>query len=310
MSMLREIQDGATGNDVPLNVLLRKAQVLAARLGNAPLRQWTRLELDGYQRREDLPDYRRLGEVLVLGTFRGAFGSGADNTPMPRHNIPEEWHEMLYTHDVFESVAQLQALSRSPDNATRYPWPPEAVALFADRFYEGMNCVQVVRVVSSTQLIAILDTVRTRLLDFALEMERLDPSAGESGAGEGRTVAPAVVTQIFNQTISGGLVAFASAGQGNVTQEVSQLVDGASSWQDVEERLRAWGLPEEDLADLRSSLQLDARDASTGQELVVGQQTQTWIGRIATRVATGSLKLAENIGVDAIVALVTKAVGG
>lgn len=309
MSLLREIQDAATGTDVPVNVLLRKAQVLAVRLGNEPLRQWTRLELDGYKRRDDLPDYRRLGEVLVLGTFAGPFGSGSENAPMPRHNVPSDLHEMLYTHDVFESVAQLEVLSRSPENATRYPWSPDAVALLAAQFYENMNCVQAFKVISSTQLVAILDTVRTRLLDFALEIEHLDPSAGNSTLGQTSAVPVATVTQIFNQTISGGLVAFANSGYGNVTQEISQRTEEASSWDDVQEYLRAWGLQEADLTALKNALRLDGSDADTSQELVVGERTESWIGRVATGIATGTLKLAENIGVQAIVALLTKVFG-
>jgi hypothetical protein len=47
MTLLRDIQDAATGTDVPVATLLRKAQILAARLDHAPLREWASQELDG-----------------------------------------------------------------------------------------------------------------------------------------------------------------------------------------------------------------------------------------------------------------------
>jgi hypothetical protein len=303
MTLLREIQHAATEDQVRVSVLLRKAQVLAARLDHEPLRQWTRLELDGYERSEDLPDYRRLGRVNVLGHFSGPFNSGMSNAPIPRTHVPEEWRDVLFTHDMFESVAALESFAASPEAMVQYSWPAEVVASFANCFYEGQNCMQAFKVVPTTQIVSVLDTVRNRLLDFALSIEQLDPDAGD---GEGQSSAtPAAITQIFNNTITGGHVAFASSGQGSVSQLVSQRTDGMSSLETLRVRLQEWGVPEDDLHDLDHALDAD-REAEAG----VGPETQRWLGRLAGKVGAGSVRLAEGVGIELIAGLLGRAASG
>lgn len=89
MTLLREIQEDATGTDVPVASLLRKAQVLAARLDHLPLRSWASNELDGYRGDDEIPDYRRLGRVPVYGHFSGPFNSGLRNALISPSNVPE-----------------------------------------------------------------------------------------------------------------------------------------------------------------------------------------------------------------------------
>jgi len=117
------------------------------------------------------------------------------------------------------------------------------------------------------------------------------------------------VTQIFNTTISGGQVSLAAAGQGDVSQQVTQTIGDPHTIEDITARLRQWGLPDEEIRDLELALSED-RDSAGGEALVVGDRTQSWIGRLATRVAAGSVKVAENVSVDVIVGLLSKAAGG
>lgn len=309
MTLLRDIQDAATGTEVPVTTLLRKAQILAARLDHAPLRQWASAELDGYKDREALPEYRRLGGVTVIGDFSGAFGTVVRNAPIPMSNVPEEYRERLFTHDVYESVARLEALVSRPDGAIEYPWPPDFVAALAQDFYEAMVAVQIVKAISPSVLTGILDTVRNRLLAFALDIERLDSEAGDTAPGAPVPISSAAVTQIFNTTISGGQVSLATAGQGDVSQQVTQTIGDPRTIEDITASLREWGLPGDEIRDLEFALSED-RDSAGGGEVVVGDKTQSWIGRLATRVAAGSVKVAENVSVDVIVALLNKAAGG
>lgn len=43
---------------------------------------------------------------------------------------------------------------------------------------------------------------------------------------------------------------------------------------------------------------------------MIGERTESGIGRIATRISTGAITIAENVSVQTIVALLTKLVGG
>jgi hypothetical protein len=49
-------------------------------------------------------------------------------------------------------------------------------------------------------------------------------------------------------------------------------------------------------------------DSETGGELIIGHQTESWLGRIATRLGTGAGQVVEGVTVETIVALLTKLV--
>lgn len=94
MSLLRQIQDAAIDSSVDLPTLLRKCKVLAARLGNEDFKRWINNELVGYNRKEDLPEYRVLN-VNSKGHFGGAFSSSLSNADIPLSCLPEDFREIL-----------------------------------------------------------------------------------------------------------------------------------------------------------------------------------------------------------------------
>jgi len=69
MSLLQQIQDATIATDQPLAAVLRQTMVLAVRLDNQLLRQWTYEELNGYTDEAAPPPYRRPRPVDVLGDF-------------------------------------------------------------------------------------------------------------------------------------------------------------------------------------------------------------------------------------------------
>jgi hypothetical protein len=74
------------------------------------------------------------------------------------------------------------------------------------------------RVIPRAYLRGILDTVRTRILDFALAIEGEAPGAGEVAAGSEPPVAQRELTQIFHTTIhQGHAIVGTSGGQATVS---------------------------------------------------------------------------------------------
>jgi hypothetical protein len=76
VSLLREIQNAAASDEIPVATLLRKARILAVRLNHEPLQRWVTSELESYGPEDELPDYRRLRHLDVKADFSGPFGSG------------------------------------------------------------------------------------------------------------------------------------------------------------------------------------------------------------------------------------------
>ena len=73
MSLLREIQKdiGNPALDVP--TLMLKCKILAARLGSQEFAKWLDMELNGYQKDQSVPDYRRFGCIHYASYADAAF---------------------------------------------------------------------------------------------------------------------------------------------------------------------------------------------------------------------------------------------
>jgi hypothetical protein len=97
VSLLREIQEEAASQTTATAGLLRKAQILATRLDHQPLAEWVDRELNGYYDvpHDEVPPYRRLGKVQVLGNFHGFGGSQMKNAPIAELSIDKEYKALL-----------------------------------------------------------------------------------------------------------------------------------------------------------------------------------------------------------------------
>lgn len=275
MSLLRDIQDGAIRTDTPVSVLLRQCLVLAARLQHEPLRDWAQLELNGYPTNAPLPPYRPKITAQVLGNFSGPFGSGARNMNLPESIIPEELRDGLFRVEVREGVAHIEGLVNSGENQFEMPWPADVVATYQEDFVEMMNLVGARKVVPATLFLGVLSGIRDRIVQFALEIEELDPAAGEAEPGQA-PIEQGRVTQIFNQTFYGDNTAFAAAGHTvNQTQTASVDIEA------VRQTADAFGIAEADREALVAAIEEDGGFA--------GERTREWIDRLkAGGIAVGT----------------------
>ncbi len=216
MSLLRQIQDAAIDSSVDLPTLLRKCKVLAARLGNEDFKQWINNELVGYDCKNDLPIYRVLN-VNSKGNFSGAFGSSLRNADIPLTCMPKEFRENLGHCYMMSPVAAIASLVKNDNTGTlQEPWNPDVVAYFCQEIYEHMVCMQAWKVIPASSLVAALDSVRTRILNFVLEIEAQNPAAGEAMINE-KPVPQEAVQHIFNTYITGNVQNVAT-GSTNVRQ--------------------------------------------------------------------------------------------
>ena len=231
MSLLRDIQDAAIDSDIELSTLLRKCKVLSSRLGSVTFKQWIDNELNGYQDVADLPSYRIL-KVHSKGYFSGPFQSGMNNADIPLSCIDKRFHKNLKYSYFIQPIASIEALVQNDETGySQEPWNPDLVAHVGGRIYQGMNCIQAWKVIPTPAIIALVDTVRTRILNFVLEIEAEAPDAGEAPANS-TPVPQEKVTQIFNTYISGQVQNVATGGS-NFRQEASSTGVNESLFSDL-----------------------------------------------------------------------------
>lgn len=232
MSLLREIQNDAVNTQVKVSDLLRKCKILAYRLGNDSFKKWVESELNGYSGEEVLPLYRVL-KAGSKGNFVGSFGSTLSNADMPMHGLSEKLQDDLSKAQFHQPIATVEGFINDGEGYLTQSWNPMILAKYGSNMYSNLNCIQAWKIISIASVIGIVDTVKTKILNFALEIEAINPEAGEALVNS-NPISQDKISQIFNINISGNVGNLAS---GNYQSTVNQENSNASIPQEFLELL-------------------------------------------------------------------------
>lgn len=290
MSLLREIQDAAIDASVDIPVVLRKCKVLAARLGYEEFKLWIDRELNGYKSCEELPEYRIL-QVDSYGDFSGPFGSGLRNAPIPPSCVPEKSRDVVTTVYVMEPISYYSNLMKSTDagSVLKSHWPAELIAHVASRIYNRMNLMTAWRLIPSSAVAALLDTVRNRILSFVLEIEAEAPDAGEAPSNV-KPISEEKVSKVFHTHIMGNVGALA-VGNGSVTQS-AQIKVVQNDLEALKRFLASEGIATYDLDELDRAIK---DDAESGVKDHIGSNVASWIGKMLAKAGTGAWKVTTTV---------------
>jgi len=223
MTLLRNIQDAALDSKTSLPDLLRRCKVLAARLNNEEFGTWVDHELRGYpdakEDEDSLPEYRKI-KVIALGHFSGPFGSSMRNVTIPPGVLPKELRHWASEHAFFASAGELEAMAANAKKGVMHgKWPGDMIAFIQHRveIFEGMVLSDAWKMIPKPKIVGILDTIRTRVLEFALAVENEEPLAGDAAPGEGPKLQPQTVTKIFNRVVvHGGVASVGNTGDSTI----------------------------------------------------------------------------------------------
>lgn len=165
--------------------MLRKLMIVAHRLGAVPLLAWVKNELNGYDDNDDLPSYRGPLNVGVQAVIVGPGGAKGTNV-LTSHGMPEGF-EGLFRVSFFEPLAGLETFAQSSEGIS-IPWDPLIVAMYNQwidakdvPFIPYWGVYSAGKAVSQSTLQSIVDVVRTKALEMALDLQSEFPDAGELG---------------------------------------------------------------------------------------------------------------------------------
>ncbi len=174
MDLLAKIQDAACNQQIKLPDLLRLCKILAYRLNYNPLKIWVDHELEGYSNIEELPSYRVIKDVQLYGDFIGNHLGGfltIQNSHVITKNVPEEFREILSTIYFKDSVAGLEKLLEVSEDGSIKIGLSAYIFRYLRNSYSNMACSEAYRAISVHCIESMLDTIKTRILDFSLEIE-------------------------------------------------------------------------------------------------------------------------------------------
>ena len=154
-----DLQVDALDADVDILILLRKAYLVAKKLKLSDFQNWVDSEINGYRGKMECPQYREVsGETKGWNPIRGW---------IPLMVGDNEWHKMLSNRFVPDSIASLVSLLKA-DGKPSIPFPGGACAEISRM--TGFD-TQYTLFISKNSIEAIIETVRTKILDWAIVLE-------------------------------------------------------------------------------------------------------------------------------------------
>jgi hypothetical protein len=180
MTLLREIQLAATDGNVDISTVLRKAEVLAARLQNLEFEVWVNRELNGYSEMNDIPPYRIIPVHAEADLHN--FGTHWRGAAVMSSFLPEKlrwWAEICYLKQPIASIAEMIG-ARPKSGQYSTSWPQEMAVKYGAKGYNNFECLGARQIFTVNSLAGVVDTVRNRILEFALKIEKGEPRCWRS----------------------------------------------------------------------------------------------------------------------------------
>lgn len=176
LNLIKNIETNCHTQEIRLADILRQCKSLAYKLDYSPLKNWVNYELTGYYDSIELPDYRSVKYVPIFGDLQGLhFGNIVFLNQRPlgvKSSFPKEHIKSLHTRQFSENVAGLQAIIDSSKGESIPFSLPMSVYPHLET-YTNASLVRAYRLVSFDVVVGILDTIKTRILDFTLEIKDL-----------------------------------------------------------------------------------------------------------------------------------------
>jgi hypothetical protein len=242
-SLVLELQRESMNPATNVTDLLRKAVVVATKLGITEFKEWAEYELHGYKDEEIIPQYRHLkGEIKATHPHYGLIPFLFKNP---------ETAEMLSTRSNKQPIGELQHLldRLGPNGTLQMPYPPGVLNQLDSGNLE-LGIVPTL-IIDGSRLFGILEAVRNIILDWSLKLE------ANGILGEGMTFSPREKDQASSVTYNiGQLTGIA----GNVHARNVQIGDYAA----VHAELKNLGIPQKDRNELENIL--DALKSASGKD--------------------------------------------
>lgn len=278
VTILDDILDHATDSSVSTSDLLRKVQIAAHRLGATEVIRWVRQELAGYEPDAELPPYRRL-TATVTGTFAGPMRQFTDENL----SIIPDGMEALWSAQMREPLTELQGLATLEDDPAMH-WPAPAVKMYEESGVFRVHLFTLYRartVITRQSLLGLIDIIRSKAMEFALELQSTYPDAGSVG---GPTVIEPGVERVIYQVTN------------NIYGDGTNIATGS----DIRQRSRVQKGDADALRRAAESNGLSAEDAAEFVAAVVTEQSLegTRTSRFIDNVRNGAITLSGSIASD------------
>ncbi|RLG10600.1 hypothetical protein DRN73_07430 [Candidatus Pacearchaeota archaeon] len=305
MSLLYEIQKSIVHPDTDIGPILLKLRLLAARLGSVFLEEWVKYESEGYPSDIEVPSYRIIG-VSYIGTFFGPFGSGIKNAPIPSYLIKKFAGENWTKYRVRESIAVIDDLLASSSNrgCSLEIDASNLILLLQGKIYPDYACNEIRGIISRSALAEIRHSVRNRILELTIQIEKSVPEAAKITFGNSKSkegLDPEKINQISTQVIYGNVTNI-TIGKG--AQFILSI--GKGDKEALIHYLISSGIPE---ADAKEIAEIFATEEPSGSDEPFGSKAKAWLLDNLKKAANGTWKIGVSVATKVLTEAASKYYG-
>lgn len=174
-TLLQSLRARALDESETLAGLLRKCLLLGAETGSSSLRDWARLELNGYDGETPVPEYRQLaGAPMTMDSMSG--NTWTTGQTISRSQIPTAARE--YAPEFIFLTQPVEELERLAQEKSLHFKPGGLVAaqtLWNQKLGPFQSIVNLSYVVSGSVFAGLLGQIRTKLVDLIADLTIATP---------------------------------------------------------------------------------------------------------------------------------------
>jgi hypothetical protein len=289
-----QLQELASDSSHDVSDLLHKALLVAYKLDLLDFRDWVANELNGYKNIDSLPEYRIIrGDLRAQNPFHGFIPFIIPNTEIMNIICT------IHVTDSLSSVAHL--MSDSTSGVICFFFSPEQEASLM-QMQDDFAQLRPLRVVGRNQLAAIIQSVRTRVLDWALSLER----AGILGDGLTFTKKERNIAMTSHKIQIENFQGVLGDVHGGQVAQSNSLTVTSGNFDSLSRYLLEQSVRNEDVQDLEKAITQDRKPTDPKK---LGPHVSSWIGGMISRAANGSWEVSVSTAGTLLAAAIQKYYG-
>lgn len=283
--MIKELIADVAYDRIKLSQGLTRAKLIANKLKNVTFMQWLSKELEGYEYQDEmLPEYRKVWSPIQL-IAQLPYGQTHKFQVTPPEELDADFQDAINRHRIVEpiSIVEMQ-VQNIEDTSGVINLPNQLVASIAGPYQQKVKAYRGVitkgyREVAKVHYQSVLELTKQKLIDTLMELDNEFPNLiNEYTMTEENN--DKVQNIITNHIYGDNNAANIAAGQ-HVTQNVTQQFTISDK---DEEQLRALGVQEDQLEELKAIVASKAKDKPS----FVGKAMK-WLGGVTASIASRGL---------------------
>lgn len=297
MKLIDDLISSLSREKPKLTDALMQTKVLLYRLGRKDLAEWVNRELNGYPNDVQVPEYRVL-HAHIKGVVTNGYHR-YNSHPLPTLHLKEETRKRFEHLEMRESISTLEDLAEKDQGGLSRPIPLEFNQFFDEAITDGYEVERAWCEIGLGQVGQILTQIRSRLLDFVLELnEKVDDDMTEAEVkrvGQSHDTA-----SMFNHAIFGDNVTILV---GNHSSQVVRNQITRGDFESLKLLLMQYKVAPLDIDELQRAIEADSSSPDISEKKL-GSRVRQWMKDMLAKSVENSwqieLGIASNLLTDAI----------